>query len=174
MFLYLAVDYARNPELRQRFADNPEEVLREYLSDDQRAGLEGWSRDHLERALHDGVDALIRALEAHREIALLSDTRLWAAPPEPQPKSISPATVGAGQPVPLTIYGESFAPKVAVAFGSPGKEVPLSGATVNSTGTQITGKATFEVSGVYTCVVTNNPDTPEASSGSLAQAITVT
>lgn len=175
MLLYLAVDYSRSPELRQRLADNPREVLREYLSDDQRAKLPGYGHGDLERVLHGEVDELIRALHEHRELALVRDPELWPVPVSPQPAKVSPALVQAGQKVTLTISGKEFVAKVSVSFHAPpNHEATLSDPAVNAKGTQITGSITFAKPGSYTCVVTNNPGTKLKSSTTLALAITVT
>jgi hypothetical protein len=175
MLLYLAVDYSRSPELRQRLADNPREVLREYLSDDQRAKLPSYGHGDLERVLHDEVDELVRTLHEHRELALVRDPEFWPVPVQPRPQEVSPAVVQAGTTVTLTISGKDFESDVSVDFHAPPhKKATLSGPAVNSKGTQITGPITFAKPGSYTCVVTNNPGSKLKSSNTLALAITVT
>lgn len=174
MFLYLAADYVRNPELRQRFAHNPQEVLREYLSSEQCAELEGYDRNNLKRRLHDEVDKLLRELELLIEIILVTDTRYWGTTNTPLVNKLSPAQAAVAETVSLTVFGTNFFSNVGVNFVAPDQTAVMIDPIVNFEQTQITGSVTFPTVGTYTCIVTNNPGTDDASSGSLAQAITVT
>jgi len=170
--IYLLTDLSRDPALRDRLANQPDEVIGAYrLAPEVLTALR--SRNDAQIAgelVRDGLD-LLAELRRHR--AMMAN--LWFSP-DIQVNSVSPSSGAINQSIPVTVEGVGFPSQqyAVLEFTAPNVETVTANVTSvtidpRTGASKMAATVTFATAAVYTTVVT---DSTSNSSGQLASAFT--